>query len=145
MPTLWTLTIDCTSPAVLSAFWKAALGYVDAPPPSGFATWHDWYVACEVPEDEWDDGASIVDPTGTGPRISMLKVPESKAVKNRLHLDLQVSGGRAQPQPARTERIRGMVDRLTAIGAHVLGEHHVGNLLDHVVLADPEGNEFCVV
>ena len=88
-------------------------------PSTGFATWRDWYVACEV--------------------------PETKAVKNRLHLDLQVSGGRAEPQPARTERIQGTVDRLTAIGAHVLGEHHVGVSLDHVVLADPERNEFCAV
>lgn len=145
MLTTWTLTIDCASPSVVAAFWKVALDYVDAPPPSGFATWHDWYVACDVPREEWDDGASIVDPAGAGPRISMLKVPEAKLTKNRLHLDIQVSGGRGEPPSARSARIRDTVRRLTAVGARVLREHDIRGALDHIVLADPEGNEFCVV
>lgn len=89
--------------------------------------------------------ASIVDPSGAGPQISMLKVPEAKLTKNRLHLDIKVSGGRAVPAAVRDPLIRGKVRQLTAIGASVVQEHHVGGELDHMVLTDPEGNEFCVV
>lgn len=39
MTTSWALTIDCTRPSVVAAFWMAALSYVEAPPPPGFATW----------------------------------------------------------------------------------------------------------
>lgn len=141
----WTLTIDCTSPSVVAAFWKLALNYVDAPPPRGFATWSAWFIACDVPVNERDDVASIVDPKGAGPQISMLKVPEAKPAKNRLHMDIKVSGGRAEPAILRNERIREKVQQLTGIGARVVQEYHVGGELDHIVLADPEGNEFCVV
>jgi len=72
-------------------------------------------------------------------------VPEGKVVKNRLHLDLSVSGGRSAPQPEREALIRAAVARLTAAGATVLAEHALRGELDHVVCADPEGNEFCVV
>ena len=40
--TAWTLTYDCTDPAVVAEFWRTALGYVDAPPPQGFASWEAW-------------------------------------------------------------------------------------------------------
>ncbi|MFP5020073.1 VOC family protein [Pseudonocardia phyllosphaerae] len=145
MTTTWALTVDCVSPAVVAAFWRAALGYVDAPAPDGFASWEDWFAACGVPADERDDGAALVDPAGVAPGIGFLRVPERKQGKNRLHLDLKVSGGRSAPAALRGERIRAEVLRLTAIGASVVGEHAIGGELDHVVLADPEGNEFCVV
>lgn len=145
MTTRWTLTIDCTSPAVVAAFWKEALGYVDALPPAGFASWEAWFVASGVPEDEWDDGAALVDPLGVAPPLSLLRVREEKSVKNRLHLDLQVSGGRAQPAGSRREAIRATVARLVRAGGAVVAEHHVDDALDHVVMSDPEGNEFCVV
>jgi hypothetical protein len=145
MTTPWTITIDAARPAVVATFWRTALGYVEAPPPQGFDSWRDWFVACEVPEEEWDDGAALVDPTGAGPRISILKVPEPKTVKNRLHLDLQVSGGRVRPAEERRAAITAAVERLVAAGAVVLAEHAIGDALDHVVLADPEGNELCVV
>ena len=145
MTTAWTITIDATRPAVVAAFWREALGYVEAPPPTGFASWEDWFVACEVPEDERDDGAALVDPQGVGPRISVLKVPEPKQGKNRVHLDLQVSGGRSRPPAERRAAIEATVARLLAVGATVLAEHSLGEHLDHVVLADPEGNELCVV
>ena len=51
----------------------------------------------EVPEDEWDDGAYVTDPDGVRPGISFLKVPESKVVKNRIHIDVNVGGGRQEP------------------------------------------------
>ena len=49
------------------------------------------------------------------------------------------------PQDEREALIRAAVERLTAAGATVLAEHPGPDGLDHVVLADPEGNEFCVV
>jgi Glyoxalase-like domain len=145
MTTDWTLTIDCHRPAVLAAFWKVALGYVDAPPPEGFASWQQWFTQLQVPEEEWDDGAMLVDPEGRLPRISFLKVPEEKAVKNRVHLDVQVGGGRAQPWETRWPKVRAAVERLTAAGATVIREYEQAGRPDHVVLADPEGNEFCVL
>ena len=54
------------------------------------------------------------------PGISFLKVPEGKTAKNRLHLDLKVSGGRAQPANLRAERIRATVTRLVEAGGAVL-------------------------
>jgi len=145
MTTPWTLTIDCTDAVRCAAFWRTALGYEDAPPPAGFASWEDWFDACEVPLAERGDGAALVDPTGAAPRISFLRVPEPKSVKNRLHLDLQVSGGRAVPSEVRRARITGEVARLVDAGAQVISEHRIGEDLDHVVMADPEGNDFCVV
>src|ERR1700760_2317730 len=94
----WTITIDCADARGLAAFWRKALGYVDAPPPPGFETTEDWLRHFGVPEEEWGDSAYLIDPEGLRRGISLLKVPEVKAVKNRLHLDLQVSGGRHQPQ-----------------------------------------------
>ncbi len=129
----------------MASFWKVALGYVDAPPPEGFDTWEQWLTRFKVPEDEWDDGAALVDPDDVGPRISFLKVPEAKVAKNRLHIDVQVAGGRHQPWSLRERRIRDTVERLVTAGATVLDEHEFEGQLDHVVMADPEGNEFCVV
>ena len=145
MTTEWTLTVDCHRPGALAAFWKAALGYVDAPPPEGFASWPQWLTHYEVPEEEWDDGATLVDPEGRLSRISFLKVPEDKVVKNRVHLDVQVGGGRAQPWGVRWPRVQAAVERLTAAGATVVQEYQLRGRPDHVVLADPEGNEFCVL
>jgi hypothetical protein len=145
MATPWTVTFDCASAPVMAAFWKVALGYVDAPPPRGWDTWEDWLRHFEVPEDEWDDGASIVDPDGVAPRIGFLKVPEGKTAKNRIHLDVQVAGGRDQPWDEREQRIRAKVDELVAVGGRVLQECAGRDGLDHVVMADPEGNELCVV
>jgi hypothetical protein len=79
MATKWTLRIDCSSPAVLAAFWAVALGYVESSPPEGFASWEEWLGRLGVPEDEWDDGASLDDPDGVGPRISFMKVPDPRS------------------------------------------------------------------
>jgi hypothetical protein len=141
----WTITFDCHEPAGLASFWKLALGYVDAPPPKDFDSWDAWFQACEVPLDERDDGASLVDPDGARPSISFLKVPEGKAAKNRVHLDVQVGGGRAQQWETRWARISTMVESLAAAGGTVVQEYEIGDRPDHVVMLDPEGNEFCVV
>ncbi len=145
MATPWTLTLDCNDVPVMAGFWRLALGYVDSPPPDGWSSWEDWLRDLEVPEDEWGDGASLTDPDGLRPTLSMLKVPEGKSAKNRLHLDLQVSGGRRVDPEVRRQRIEATVAELTAAGGSVLERLDLLGALDHVVMADPEGNEFCVV
>ncbi|MFG1818860.1 VOC family protein [Kribbella sp. NPDC049174] len=147
MTTKWTMTIDCTDPALLARFWCTALGYEEAGPPKGWDTWEAFLRDQNVPEDEWNDGASLADPNGVLPAISLLKVPEPRTMKNRLHLDLQVSGGRAEPQALREQRIRAFADTLIAAGATVVHEvtKDASPDLDHLWMADPEGNDFCVV
>ncbi|TDV55366.1 VOC family protein [Actinophytocola oryzae] len=145
MTTPWSLTIDCARPAVVAEFWAFALGYVTPPPPAGFASWEDWFRSHDVPEAEWGDGAYLVDPAGVGPKLSFLRVPESKAVKNRLHIDVQAGGGRQVPRAERWPRVTAAVDRLVAAGATVEVVADLDGEPDHVVMCDPEGNEFCVL
>ncbi|MFC9650023.1 MULTISPECIES: VOC family protein [unclassified Streptomyces] len=145
MATTWSLTIDCAHPAKLAEFWARALGYAEKPAPTGFGSWEEWLSEHGVPEDEWDDGAYLCDPEGTGPTMSFLKVPEPKAVKNRVHLDIHVGGGRETPWEVRWPRVVEAVERLTAAGATVVREEDLAGRPDHVLMADPEGNEFCLV
>ncbi|MFG2133523.1 VOC family protein [Streptomyces sp. NPDC048751] len=145
------LTIDCADPQRLVAFWSEALGYIPEPPPGGHATWREYWVAMGVPEEELPVGAgdipeSIVDPAGHGPRVWFQQVPEPKATKNRIHLDLKVGGGRDVPLAVRTQRVTITVERLIKAGAGVLritDEPDMGQYA--VLLQDPEGNEFDVV
>ncbi|MEH1098803.1 VOC family protein [Micromonospora sp. CPCC 205561] len=145
----WQLTIDCGEPGRLVAFWAEALGYRPQPPPDGHPTWRDWYLACGIPPEELGEGDCLdrlEDPTGAGPRIWFQPVPEAKSIKNRLHLDLTVGGGRSVPLPERRLRVDVEAARLTGLGARVLGSMDVPeNGHYSVQLADPEGNEFCVV
>lgn len=138
------LTFDCVDAPALAAFWALALGYVEAPPPEGWATWDAFLTDQQVPQEEWDEGAEIQPTSGTGPTISFLKVPEPKVAKNRVHLDVKVSGGRHIEPSLRTARIRVKAAELIAAGATVQREDHVNGSLDHLVMADPEGNEFCI-
>ncbi|MCK0112714.1 VOC family protein [Ornithinimicrobium sp. F0845] len=116
-----------------------------APPPDGFESRAAWFAEHAVPEGEWDDGAFLHDPSVRGPTIWFLRVPEAKTVKNRLHLDLQVGGGRQTPWEQRWPRVTGEVARLGRLGAQVVQEVPPGERPDHVIMVDPEGNEFCVV
>lgn len=145
MSIAWGLTVDCGRPRELAAFWALALDYVEPSPPEGSATWEAWLVAQGVPPEEWDDGAHLADPAGAAPSMSFLRVPEPKAVKNRLHIDIKVSGGRDQPADRRRQRIQATVDRLVAAGGAVDRFDEPDGVLDHVVMTDPEGNEFWVV
>ncbi|MCZ4119936.1 VOC family protein [Streptomyces sp. H39-S7] len=145
MTTQWSLTIDCAHPAKLAAFWALALGYGEKPPPAGFGSWEEWLSHHEVPESEWDEGAYLADPDGVGPNLSFLQVPEPKTVKNRLHLDVQVGGGRDTPWEVRWPRVLAAMERLTTAGATALREETLQGRPDHMVMADPEGNEFCLL
>ncbi|MBV8690642.1 MAG: VOC family protein [Actinobacteria bacterium] len=109
------LCIDAKDPVRLAQFWARALRW-------------------EVGETE-DGVVSLVPTDGTRFRIDFAPVPEPKVGKNPIHLDLTT---------ATIDDQRGSVDELLALGArHV----DVGQGADepHVVLADPEGNEFCVI
>jgi len=109
------LVIDCVDPAPVAAFWAAALG---------------------VPLPEADaDGDYELAPPGGGPVLLFLHVPEPKSVKNRLHIDLSPTGGPSEQQ-AEVQRLLGLGATRLDIGQ---GE------ASWVVLADPEGNEFCVL
>lgn len=138
------VAIDCAEPARLVRFWAGALHYVPEPAPDGFATWDDYWRDIGVPDDELDGGPdSIVDPTGRGPRIVFLVVPEAKTLKNRLHFDLHAGGGRSVPLETRKQRVDAEAARLETQGATVLRTLSPEGL-DHyaVAMADPEGNEF---
>ncbi|MGW1186376.1 VOC family protein [Streptomyces sp. NPDC002559] len=145
------LTIDCADPQRMVAFWSEALGYVPEPPPAGHATWREYWAAMGVPEEELPAGAgdipeSIIDPAGRGPRVWFQQVPEPKTVKNRIHFDLKVGGGRDVPLEVRTQRVTAAVERLVEAGAAVVriaDEPDMGQYA--VLLQDPEGNEFDVV
>lgn len=112
------LSIDSITPAETAQFWAEALGWL-------------------VVEDDDDDEVAIQPPrgnpeTGLVPDILFLRVPEDKAVKNRLHLDLRPADQAAE------------VSRLEALGATRV-DIGQGDDVTWVVMADPEGNEFCVL
>ncbi|KGN36195.1 VOC family protein [Knoellia subterranea] len=138
------ITCDCADAQVVSRFWARALGWVEAPPPEGWDDWPTFLRDHEVPEEEWGDGAAIRPAAGDGPTISFLKVPEAKTVKNRVHLDVKVSGGRHLDQELRLSRMCAKEADLVAHGATTLREDVVDGHLDHLVMLDPEGNEFCI-
>jgi len=141
----WTITVDCSDARGQAGFWRLALGYVEAGAPQGWASWNDWFDHFGIPEEERNDGAAIEDPEGARPRISFLRVPEGKAAKNRLHLDIQAAGGRHVPQHLRESRIETVRERLVDAGATVSQRVDEDDRLDHYVMLDPEGNEFCIV
>lgn len=125
MSTLGDVVFDCRHPASLARFWAAALdGYRVAP-----------YDDAELArlstmgiDDPEDDPSVLVEPiAGSGPRLWFTRVPEPKTGKNRVHLDLRAPDVAAE------------AERLVGLGAQVLAK-----VEDWVVLADPEGAEFCV-
>jgi len=150
----WQLTIDSNDPSRLVRFWAPVLGYEVQPPPDGFGSWKAWYVSVGVPEEEFgpdNDGTDrIFDPAGSGPKIWFQIVPERKSVRNRLHLEVYVSGGRTVPLAERARRIEARVAELVEAGGSISrrypADFEVVEDADHyfVVMGDPEGNEFCV-
>lgn len=139
------ITIDCADADRLARFWAEALSYVPAPPPDGFTDWDAYYRWLGVPEDELDAGLDrLVDPDGAGPGVWFQQVPEGKAVKNRLHLDIRVSGERTAPLEERRQRIDAKVRQMVELGATVTLVHDDLPKFYAVTLQDPEGNEFCL-
>jgi Glyoxalase-like domain len=147
MPAKFQITIDCSDPDRLARFWAPALGYVLQPPPESHETWRAYWLSVGVPDDEIEDGYdSIVDPSGDGIRVWFQKVPEKKSIKNRLHFDLLVGGGRSLPLSERRRRVDAAVAELVDTGATVIKAVEAPQV-DHyfVAMRDPEGNEFDVV
>jgi hypothetical protein len=136
------VVIDCADPGRLAPFWAAALHYKLQDPPEGFASWQDWLKASGIPESDWNSASAVVDPSGVGPRIYFQQVPEGKVVKNRVHMDLNVTT-RTDSVDVRRGQVDAEVERLVGLGARKLravaerGEYWVNML-------DPEGNEFDV-
>jgi hypothetical protein len=137
------VVFDAADPPALAAFWGEAIGYVEEDPPEGFDSWEAWAVANDLPREDWDNYASRVDPDGAGPRLFFQRVPEPKTAKNRVHLDLDVSGGRGTPLEDRRRKVADAAERAVAAGATTVKEYDEAG--QHwVVLQDPEGNEFCL-
>jgi len=137
------VVIDCADPGALAPFWAEALGYKVQDPPDGFATWEDFLRATGVPESDWNSASALVDPEGKGPRFFFQQVPEPKEGKNRVHVDLNVSGGPQAPIDERKQQVHAEVTRLEGLGASRVREVEEWNGY-HMVMQDPEGNEFCV-
>jgi hypothetical protein len=111
---LTNIVIDALDPSVVAEFWCSVLG---------------WQIV-----EHSDKGMSIAPPNRSWPVIDVLPVPDTKTVKNRLHLDLRADGISTPDE----------LLRLQALGASPVD---VGQSPDAtwVVLADPEGNEFCLL
>jgi hypothetical protein len=147
-PVHWKLVIDAADPHAQAEFWASALRYevednaafierlleLGALPDAATVDFHGRrafrdLIAVRHPDDPYDAEKGV----GLGRRLLFQRVPEPKSVKNRLHLDLHPGEGRRG----------GEVERLEGLGASVLRQvkEPAG---EWVVMADPEGNEFCV-
>jgi len=114
----WQLTIDANDPAVLARFWAQALGYQPAPPAEPQTTWHAHYRARLGKDVAFGD--RLFDPAGLRPPIWFQEVPEAKAGKNRVHLDLCPTGrDNALPMERRIEIVESKVAELIRLGANV--------------------------
>ncbi len=116
-----TTTIDCANAYELSQWWKGVLGYVDLE---------------DDPNKPGHVECLILSPQ-TGHRLLFIEVPDTKQVKNRIHFDLRPQ------QRSRDEE----VEHLISLGARQVADLRDirGDGTGWVVLADPEGNEFCVL
>jgi len=142
----WQLTIDANDPARLAWFWARALGYQPVPPAGPDTTWHRHYRVRLGGEAAFDD--RIFDPAGLRPPIWFQEVPETKAGKNRLHLDLYPTGrDNALPLERRVEIVEAKVAELAGLGASVQRRTRYDDPDDpvyYVVVHNPDDNEFCV-
>jgi hypothetical protein len=121
------ISLDCHDPALLAAFWTAALDWVVLDSEPGLV---------EIGPERSTD-AELLEVVRSGPvapTMFLAAVEESKVVKNRMHLDL------SPIDRSRDEE----VERLLALGASRADVGQTGEE-SWVVLADPEGNEFCVL
>lgn len=135
----WQLTVDCTEPHRMAAFWAAALEYevedhqdlIERLAAEGVIDLEEHTTLVDGRR-AWTTAAAVRD-RGSGRRLLFQRVPEPKTAKNRWHIDVN----------AGPERRDAEVERLVGLGATVVrtvrepGTHHV-------VMLDVEGNEFCV-
>ena len=138
------VTFDCADPAALGEFWVEVLGYrVDEPPP-GFDSWPEALEAWGVPADQRNSAYAVHDPDGKGPRLFFQQVPEGKTAKNRVHLDVRAAPGLEGDD--RMAALEAECSRLSALGATRVQrvEPEPGKGFGHIVMLDPEGNEFCL-
>ncbi|MFG2062265.1 VOC family protein [Micromonospora sp. NPDC048871] len=146
------VTFDARDPKGLSSFWREVLGYVHPGPPGvdlpegadPLAAWDDFLAELGVPPEQRNTRSAIEDTEGSGPRLFFQQVPEDKVVKNRVHLDVRVA-----PDLQGEERMTALeaeCDRLLALGATRLRrvEPEPPFEAGFIVMADPEGNEFCL-
>lgn len=112
-------SIDCRDAYTLACWWREVLDYTEDP---------------EDPDSPGDEECLIVSPDGTH-QVLFIEVPETKTVKNRIHFDLRPREGKRDAE----------VDRLRALGAAEVDDRRNPDGTGWVVLADPEGNEFCVL
>jgi catechol 2,3-dioxygenase-like lactoylglutathione lyase family enzyme len=138
------ITFDCADPAGLAAFWAEALGYQVQDPPEGFESWEQALEAIGVPPESRNDASAVVDPEGSGPRLFFQRVPECKQAKNRVHVDVRAAPG--LDRDARMAALEAEAERLVSHGATRLRRYEPAPPLGagHIVMADPEGNEFCL-
>jgi hypothetical protein len=120
------VVFDARHPAAVARFWASVLdGYAVAAYDEAEL---DRLHAAGIDDPEDDPAVLVEPPAGGAPRLWFQRVPESKLVKNRVHLDLTCADPGAE------------VERLTGLGARVLARQE-----QWVTMADPEGNEFDVM
>jgi catechol 2,3-dioxygenase-like lactoylglutathione lyase family enzyme len=138
------VSFDCSDPGALAAFWAEALGYRLDSPPQGFDSWDQALDAWGVPEDHRNDASALVDPDGAGPRLWFQRVPEGKTAKNRVHVDVRAAPG--LEGEARMAALEAEADRLVGLGARRGRRFEPDGVTSSgfIVMADPEGNEFCL-
>lgn len=135
------MTFDCADPERVARFWCEVLGYAVPAPPPGFETWDAF--AATLPPQAQGSRFACEDPTGAGPRLFFQRVPESKTVKNRVHLDVRVASHLTGE--ARIAALEAEGERLVALGAtrvRLLPAEMGGEAC--LVMQDVEGNEFCL-
>ncbi len=113
------ITLDCARPTELARWWTKATGWEEDP---------------DNPNLLDDEEAALVAPDRSL-NLLFIRVPEAKEVKNRMHLDVHPTDGTRDDE----------VERLLSIGATVVADRRRPDGLGWVVMADPEGNEFCVL
>jgi hypothetical protein len=146
------VTFDAHDPAALSSFWRDALGYVHPGPPGvelpegadPLAAWEEFLERVGVPKEERNTRSAIEDPEGRGPRVFFQQVPEDKVAKNRVHLDVRAAPGLQGDE--RMAALEAECDRLVALGARRVSRSEPEPPMSSgfIVMADPEGNEFCL-
>jgi glyoxalase superfamily protein len=124
MARLHDVVFDSRHPASIARFWAAALDDYEVAP------YDDPELArlrSQGVFDPEDDPNVLIEAPGARPRIFFQRVPEPKTVKNRVHLDLMC------------DSVADELDRLIKLGASLVARY-----ADHLLLHDPEGNEFCL-